>query len=174
MTYKNGAKTYVLMAVLYGVPMGLFFGIVTLNVIAGIITGVVCGVLFSVLMLAFSKGMEKKYDKMRAELSAERRIVCDGAATIMGNGGWIFLSEYGLEFYPHKVNFSRKEIMLPINQIKDIQVKANRLTVSVPGDTVTVTVVNAPAWKKHISDEIAAYNARLQASYENGYDPYTL
>ena len=118
MTYKNGIKEYMLTGVIFGVPMGILFGLMHLSLLLGVITGFLCGFLFALLIFLFVKYQEKKFDKKRAEIAKERKIFCDGAATINGNGGWLFFTEKGLEFYPHKINTSTKEIVIPINTIK--------------------------------------------------------
>ena len=106
MTYKNGIREYLLLAVCYGVPMGIIFGLWQKSVLVGIISGAMCGILYGVIMFLFVKSQEKKFDKMREQIASERKIICDGGATLHGNGGWLFLTEEGLEFYPHKINFS--------------------------------------------------------------------
>ena len=113
MTFKNGAKEYLLTGVLFGIPMCLLFSIYTLNIIIGLILGILSGLLFTFLIFLFSKFMENKFAKIRLEISKDRKVICDGAATMHGNGGWLFLTELGLEFYPHKINMSTKEIKIP-------------------------------------------------------------
>ena len=101
MIYRNGFREYFLMVVLFGVPMGALIGLMKMSVAVGLIAGVFSGAAFMLLMLLFVKVQEKNYAKMRAELSKQRKIICDGAATIQGTGGWMFFTEQGLEFYPH-------------------------------------------------------------------------
>ena len=117
MTYKNGIREYLLLAVCYGVPMGIIFGLWQKSVLVGIISGAMCGILYGVIMFLFVKSQEKKFDKMREQIASERKIICDGGATLHGNGGWLFLTEFGLEFYPHKVNFSRQEMRISLKSI---------------------------------------------------------
>mgnify|MGYP003301071729 CR=1 FL=1 len=38
MTYKNGIKEYALTGVMFGVPMGILFGLMHLSLLLGIIT----------------------------------------------------------------------------------------------------------------------------------------
>ena len=118
MTYKNGIKEYALTGVMFGVPMGILFGLMHLSLLLGVITGFLCGFLFAFLIFLFVKYQEKKFDKKRTEIAKERKIICDGGATINGNGGWMFFTENGIEFYPHKINISTKEI-LTLNVLGD-------------------------------------------------------
>ena len=55
MTFKNGAKEYLLTGVLFGIPMCLLFSIYTLNIIIGLILGILSGLLFTFLIFLFSK-----------------------------------------------------------------------------------------------------------------------
>ena len=96
MTYKNGIKEYALTGVMFGVPMGILFGLRQLSLLLGVITGFLCGFLFAFLIFLFVKYQEKKFDKKRTEIAKERKIICDGGATINGNGGWMFFTENGI------------------------------------------------------------------------------
>lgn len=158
MTYKNGVKEYVLTGVLFGVPMGILFGIIYFDLFLGIFSAILCGLLYTLLIFAFLKFQEKKYDKMRIEIAKERRIICDGAATVYGNGGWMFLTEMGIEFRPHKINFSTNDIMIPISIIKTVQTKRNRLVINTTDYTVSVIVTHSKEWKKQIEDALAAHS----------------
>ena len=86
MIYRNGFWEYFLMVVFFGVPMGALIGLMKMSVAVGLIAGVFSGAAFMLLMLLFVKVQEKNYAKMRAELSKQRKIICDGAATIQGTG----------------------------------------------------------------------------------------
>jgi len=41
----------------------------------------------------------------------------------------MFFTEYGLEFYPHKINISQKNLMIPINSIKSVKTNKNQIIV---------------------------------------------
>ena len=151
MTYKNGIKEYLLMIALYGVPMGILFGLSRSSLLVGVILGVLSGFLFTLLMFLFIKFQEKKFSKMRQELEKEKKIICDGGATINGNGGWMFLTENGIEFYPHKINISREEIKIPINMIDDVTTHRNQIIINTADkSTVAVVVSHNKEWKKQI------------------------
>ena len=150
MTYKNGIKEYAPAGVTFGVPMGIFFGLRQLSLLLGVITGFLCGFLFALLMFLFVKHQEKKFDKKRTEIAKERKIICDGGATIKGNGGWMFFTENGIEFYPHKINISTKEIIIPTNAIESVKTKKNQILVSANGKTIAIVVSHNKEWKKQI------------------------
>ncbi|MBE6595727.1 MAG: hypothetical protein E7644_08015 [Ruminococcaceae bacterium] len=150
MTYKNGIKEYTLTGVIFGVPMGILFGLIHLSLLLGIITGFLCGFLFTLLIFLFMKYQEKKFDKKRTEIAKERKIICDGAATINGNGGWLFFTENGIEFYPHKINISTEEIVIPMNTIESVTANKNQILVRASGKTVEIVVSHNKGWKKQI------------------------
>ena len=154
MTYKNGIKEYTLTGVVFGVPMGILFGLMHLSLLLGVITGFLCGFLFALLMFLFVKYQEKKFDKKRIEIAKERKIICDGAATINGNGGWVFFTENGLEFYPHKINISTKEIVIPINTIKRVNTYRNQIIINAGEKPVVILVSHNKEWKKQIESAI--------------------
>ncbi len=154
MIYRNGIKEYGLMGVLFGIPMGAMFGLKYLSLLTGIISGVLCGFLFAFLMFLFVKYQEKKFDKKREQIAKERKIICDGGATLNGNGGWMFFTEQGLEFYPHKINLSTKEIMIPMQSIASVKTYRNQILVSTNGQVVTIVVSHNKEWKKQIDGAI--------------------
>lgn len=155
MIYKNGIKEYTLTTVLFGVPMGFIFGVLRLSLLLGIIMGVFSGLLFSLLMFAFIKFQEKQFDKKRIEIAKERKLICDGGATIQENGGWLFLTENGLEFYPHKINVSTEEIKIPMNMIESVNTYRNQIVVhTVNKSAVVIVVSHNGAWKKQIEDAV--------------------
>lgn len=158
MTYKNGIREYLLLAVCYGVPMGIIFGLWQKSVLVGIISGAMCGILYGVIMFLFVKSQEKKFDKMREQIASERKIICDGGATLHGNGGWLFLTEYGLEFYPHKVNLSRQEMRIPISNLESVRINGRNQILLATKDyvnAIAVVVTHNKEWQKQITDAIA-------------------
>ena len=158
MIYKSTKKQYLLLAVCYGAPMGVLFGLMYASLTVGIISGAACGILYGLMMFLISRGLEKKFDKKRAEIAGERKIICDGAATVHGNGGWLFLTEYGLEFYPHKVNFSKQEMLIPISNLESVRVNGRNQILLATKDyvnAIAVVVTHNKEWQKQITDAIA-------------------
>lgn len=152
MIYKNGIKEYTMTTLLFGGPMGVLYGLIHRSTLLGVISGVFCGCLFTLLIFLFVKIQEKKYDKKRSEIAKERKIICDGAATVQGNGGWMFFTEYGLEFYPHKVNISQKNLMIPINVIKSVKTNKNQLIVdTIENLTFAIVVSHNKEWLEQIN-----------------------
>ena len=158
MVYKNGLKEYSLTTVLFGVPTGILLGLSKLSFMVGVVSGILSGLLFTLLMFLFIKVQEKKFDKKRIEIAKERRIICDGGATINGNGGWMFLTENGIEFYPHKINISTKEIKIPVSMIEAVKAQKKQIRVTANGKTIAIVVSQNKEWKKQIESTIVNYS----------------
>ena len=100
--------------------------------------------------------MERNFDKKRDEISKERKIYCDGAATIDGNGGWMFFTEEGIEFYPHKINVSTNPVMIPVNTMTNAQTHRNAVVINtVAGSQFKVIVAHNKEWVKQINGVLA-------------------
>ena len=154
MVYRNGWREFFITAVSFGLPMSLFF-IIRYGFALGLAGGITAGILFGGIMTLLTRGTEKKFRHMRAEIAADRRIICDGAATWQGLGGWMFLTEAGLEFYPHKFNHGKQNFAIPTNELAAVRVKRNIVTVTLTsGGEVAVVVAHAKAWATMIRSVI--------------------
>ena len=150
MVFRNGWKEFFVSALGFGLPMSLLF-VIRYGVLLGLAGGVLSGVLFGAVMTLFTRGVEKKFSKMRAEISAERRVICDGGATWQGLGGWMFLTEAGLEFYPHKLNHGSQNFAIPTEELVSVTVKRNIVSVALQnGGEVAVVVSHAKEWEAQI------------------------
>ena len=155
MTYKNGIKEYLTVAAIYGSLMGIFLGLVNQSLIVGVFATVLCGFFFSFLIFLFSKPMEKKFFKMRTELEREQTVICDGAATIQGNGGWLFLLEDAILFCPHKINFSTKKMRILLSAIESVKAQKNQIVITTFKQTkITAVVCQNKEWQKQIETAI--------------------
>ena len=150
MIYRNGWREFFILAVSFGAPMSVFF-IIQYGFVAGAIGGVSAGLLFGGAMTLFTRGTEKKFAKMRAEIAADRRIICDGGATWQGIGGWMFFTAGGLEFYPHKLNHGSQNFAIPTEELVSVTVKRNMVSVTLRnGGEVAVVVSHAKEWQAQI------------------------
>lgn len=132
--------------------MGLFLR----NITAGIIGGVLFGVLFTACIAIFSNHIEKKSEHLRDEISKVRKIICEGPANHKkgGNaiGGWLFVSEDAIEFYPHKMNIGGQNIPILLDDISDVETKFNQLKIHTKTNETFIFVVNkANLWKQSIT-----------------------
>ena len=150
MVYRNGWKEFFITAISFGIPMSLFF-IIQYGITLGLAGGVLAGVLFGGAMNLVTRGTEKKFAKMRSEIAADRRVICDGGATWQGLGGWMFLTAAGLEFYPHKFNHGKQNFAIPTEELTGVTVKRNMVVVSLRnGSEVPVVVSHAGEWREQI------------------------
>ena len=133
MIYKNGIKEWVLLGCLSGLLYGFFMGLFFKNIVIGIIVGVLFGAIFAACIAIFSKKFEKKSECLRAEISQVRKIICEGPATHINGknaiGGWMFLSEDAIEFYPHKMNVGGENMAILIDDITNVEIKINQLKI---------------------------------------------
>ena len=151
MIYRNGFKEYFISGIIFGIPMGLLGVLQYRSLFIGLLSGVLCGVLFALFIFIFIKITEKKFDKMRVEIASTRKIICDGGATVNGNGGWLFFTERGLEFYPHKINLSTKEVFLPFDALRSVSTKGNQIIIEdATGAKLVAVVSKNKEWKKQI------------------------
>ena len=150
MVYRNGWREFFITALSFGLPMSLFF-IIRYGFALGLAGGVAAGVLFGGVMSLLTRSIEKKFTKTRAEIATDRRIICEGGATWQGLGGWMFLTEAGLEFYPHKLNHGGQDFAIPVDELVSVTVKRNMVAVILAnGLEIPVVVSHAKEWAEQI------------------------
>jgi hypothetical protein len=157
MVYKNGIKEWTLMCCGCGLAYGFFISLFYGDMTMGIIAGVLCGTLFTLCRAIFSKLIEKKSAHLRAEISKVRKIICEGPANHKKGansiGGWLFLSEDAIEFYPHKMNIGGQNIPILIDDILNIETKSKQLKIHTKAnETFTFVVNKANLWKQSITE----------------------
>ena len=95
--------------------------------------------------------------KCARNCQSREKIICDGAATIQGTGGWMFFTEQGLEFYPYRFNTSTEEMFIPTDMITDVKTRKNQLVVTTEnGLTFAIVIARVKAWKKQIDTALTA------------------
>ena len=131
---KTDTKTFVLTALTYGVPLGIFFALQALiqlrnpelSIIIGIVLGALSGSLFAFLTRLFTKRQSQKFDEDRKKILKKNRIVYEASANrVKGKttmGGWLFLTTNGLSFKPHKYNLDIHELWISHKDIASITV----------------------------------------------------
>ncbi|MBE6636736.1 MAG: toll/interleukin-1 receptor domain-containing protein [Ruminococcaceae bacterium] len=156
---------YIIGGQLYGLFLGFTMGDMAEGALQGLIWGVACGIMFPIVMQLISFLLEIKYRKLRKAIAGERRLICDGSATHNGNGGWMYLTEKGLEFYPHKINLSSDKIIIPLDLIQSTETTQNKLVVKLSADLAyTFHVSQNNRWKTCIDD------SRNELPSKNGPD----
>lgn len=102
----------------------------------------------------------KKYNKIRDKIANERQLICDGYADYRKGkqNGWLFFTEKGFEYYPTKLNFLSKSIVIPIRLIESVESTGSKLKVNI-SDTLSYdfTVSHNSVWKKYVDEYLASY-----------------
>ena len=119
----------------FGAMMMIGFGPI------GILSGLLFGVLFGFAMQIVTGTMEKKWAPKRAEISAKTTILVEGGANLDGNGGWLFVTEEGVEYYTHKMNFDHRTLNFSRDDIQSIHKEGSKLAV-IANNVKYVFVVN--------------------------------
>ena len=161
MIIKGGEKYIIKIACFVGVPfvvipliIGLLFYIPFIKL------GVLDFFIIIVILLFFKlwfKFVEKKVVKLREEILKERKIICEGLASNKTDrviGGWLFLSEAAVEFYPYNVNGEVKSVAILLDDIVNIEVKKDLLIVKSNSKEFVFKVYNAPLWEEMIKKEL--------------------
>ena len=140
---------YMIGGELFGILYGLSISNMTYGALFGLYWGIACGVAFPIVMQLISFLLEIKYRKLRKAIAADRRLICDGSATLNGNGGWLYFTEQGLEFYPHKINLSTDKVILPLHLIESVETTKNILIVKLAADlSYPFVVAQNNDWKR--------------------------
>ncbi len=154
MIYRNTYKNYLLSALIFGIPMGVIFGLLRQSLWVGLLFACLCGGLFALLLGLFSKILSKKFDKHRQKLSEQRPIFCDGPANFGSIGGWLFFTSYGLEFYPHKVNFSQNVTALPLSGFASVTLHRKLLRIQIENTAYDFAVAHSKEWLAQIQSRL--------------------
>ena len=158
MVYKNGTKEYVTMALSCGLSYGLMMWLLNGDFTSALISGVMFGTLFTLVMLLFIKSQEKKFLKFGEELRKTKTVICEGPANhkkkFNAIGGWLYLCEEELKFFPHKINVNAQELTIALADIKAVNIKSNQLFVQTSLTEIRFVVNQAPLWKKTIEERL--------------------
>lgn len=155
MTYKNGARECLKFGMLSGLIMAAFLTFISQNPIFGVLVGFVWCVFYTFLMLIMIKLMEKNFSEVRAQMAKEKKIICDGSATVKGKGSWMFLSDAEILFCFHKSNHSNNKITISLIDIKSVATQKNKLIITLRTQTSVVAIVcRSKEWKRQIEEAI--------------------
>ena len=155
MVYKNGFKEYAIICCAGGGAYGLIMGIFFEDLMLGLLCGVLFGVIFTLILWIFSSHLEKKSQYIRSEIGKTTHIICEGPANRQRGanaiGGWMFLTDYALDFFPHKINIGGRSIPIYIDDIAGVEVKSNKLIIRTKAYETYIFVVNkANLWKQSL------------------------
>jgi hypothetical protein len=124
---------FIKMAALAGVPfgllMGLFFSIPSINPFAlgpfGLVLGLAAGVLFGLLAAGFVAWQRSRFTREAPCMEGEQ-LVKQGPANHFrgpeGVGGWLYLTDKRLLFRSHCFNVQNHEVSMPLDEIVESEV----------------------------------------------------
>lgn len=126
-------------------------------IISGVVFGVFCGATSIITLVQIVKLCEKRTEKLRQEISKDRKIICEGPATDKTDksaGGWMFLSEAAVEFYPYNTDGKCESMAILLDDITGMKSKGNRLIINTKSREYSFTVYNAHLWEEMIKKEL--------------------
>lgn len=132
-----------------GLCFGLFMGLMMIEYffLIFILCGISFGLLFFGMIAAFSSSLEKKtVTKFREEVSQKGEIYFEGAANLKGNGGWLFVTQNGIEHRVHNMNFNTQPTILSHSDVVSIKKQGNKLAVKTAQNEYAFVVNDVDRW----------------------------
>lgn len=144
---KNIDMTNVITALLIGITVAISTGLGS-GIQIGSMAGLIVGALYIIFIHPMHKVIGKKFETnkvlVRTQVEDGKKVIIDCPANhfrgIESVGGWLFLLEEGLYFKSHSMNFQNHELIIPLNQIKEV--KATLTLGLIPNGLKIITVDN--------------------------------
>ncbi len=118
-------KSWLTMALLYGLPMGLLFSMLSGSFTFGLPLGLIAGALFGSLMSGFVSTQTRRFKTERPDFGSEEALH-DGPANHFSDlesvGGHLWLTSGQLHFRSHKMNLQNHEWTAPLADIVSAEV----------------------------------------------------
>lgn len=133
---------------IFGFIMGVFVASSGGNFFAMfILGGLAFGLLFYALMAIFVSTTEKKtLSNIRQKVSIDCKVYFEGAANREGNGGWLFVTEKGVEHHPHQMNFNSNPTIITHDDIVSIRKTGKKLSVFTSKNEYEFVVSDVNKW----------------------------
>ncbi len=147
-SYGQLFKVCMLMGLAFGVFLGVFWSILGLNFLIAFLLGTL---MFGLLMFGVLAGLvfvlEKSVrKKVVAKVALTGKIYFEGAANRSGNGGWLFVTQTGIEHHPHSANMNSAPTIIAHEDIVSIQKDQKKLAVQTYLETYLFVVSNIGQW----------------------------
>jgi hypothetical protein len=116
-------KSWLAMALFYGIPMGLLFSVQSGNYLTGLPVGLFAGVLFAGVMTKFVSRQTQKFQAERPDFGSETTLHAGPANHFKGLesvGGHLWLTSDRLYFRSHKMNLQNHEWSAPLADIASV------------------------------------------------------
>ena len=120
---SSSQKSWLAMALLYGLPMGLLFSIQSGNYLTGLPVGLVAGVLFASVLTKFVSRQTQKFQAESPDFGSETTLHAGPANHFKGLesvGGHLWLTNGRLHFRSHKMNLQNHEWSTPLADIASV------------------------------------------------------
>lgn len=118
------SKSWLTMALLYGLPMGLLFAMSSGSYAAGIPAGVISGAIFATILTQFAKRQTQKFQASSPDFGSEMPLHSGPANHFKGMegvGGHLWLTDTRLHFRSHKLNVQNHEWSVPLADVSSVQ-----------------------------------------------------
>lgn len=153
-------KSWLPMALIYGLNFGLFLSVLTRSLAVGLPIGLAVGCLFAAFMSEFVSSQTRKFAASQPDFGAEA-VVHSGPANhfkgLESVGGHLWLTNGRLHFRSHKVNLQNHEWSAPLSDIvsapatKTLGIIPNGLSVRLAsGEEHRFVVNNNTRWAAEI------------------------
>lgn len=139
-------------SMLGGLIFGLFEGIIySMMGRSFFSTFLFCGIVFGLLFfvavaLCISILESSTIKKMRKGVAIHGKILFEGAANRAGNGGWLFVTQDGIEHHVHGTNFDRSSTIIQHEHIVSIRRSGKKLVIETQQTTHIFVVNNINQW----------------------------
>lgn len=145
-----GGVIFGLLMALYCLALRVEIGMVLLMFV---VLGLGFALLFFALMALLCCLLEKTTIKnIRKKIVLQEKIYFEGAASLKGNGGWLFVTQNGVEHRAHKMNVNSKPTSISHDEIVSIQRKGKQLVFHTDRAVYAFTVTNVKRWLELLGD----------------------
>ena len=79
-------------------------------------------------------------------MSQKGEIYFEGAANLKGNGGWLFVTQNGIEHRVHNMNFNTQPTILSHSDVVSIKKQGNKLAVKTAQNEYAFVVNDVDRW----------------------------
>lgn len=154
MREKMKTASYILAGIMEGAVIGILTYLNSANLKLSILLAVVTGGLFGILLYYFAKNMYDQAQSLCEKIQEKRKVFYYAGANYLGTGGFLFVTEYAVEFYAHKINPQQQNFAIGIDDIIAIEIQGRKLCITTEKQKVKFLVTNARKIKDFIIEVI--------------------
>lgn len=143
---KNDSSLYWLFYMCGGILWGIIMGAFLDDMAIGLIGGILFGLLFGLIMQILLSSIDKKVQPIRNKISKENLILIEGGANLSGAGGWLFVTDKGIEFHTHNFNFDNRNFSYTHDEIVSIKKNGRKLVIITTKVKYVLNVDKVETW----------------------------